>query len=140
MTANAWQFTNAARTKFLNGTFDWDTDSLKVCLATSASNIGAASTTYAALTGEVANGNGYTTGGVAVTGTLSGTTTVTADFASDPSWTASGAGIVCRYAVLYEVGGDIIAYSLLDNTPADITVTAGNPLNLTTPSGVFTLA
>lgn len=143
MTAGTWQLTNAARTNLLNGTHDIDTDTWKVALALSTSNIGAASTTYAALTNEVAAGNGYTTGGVAVTLVLSGTTSVTVSFSTNPTWTASGGSIVARYAVLYEVGGQILAYVLLDSTPSDVTVTAGNALAIDSdgsPSPVLTFA
>lgn len=141
MAAGNWTFTNGARTSLLNGTFDLDSDSFKIALFTSSSNIGAASTTYAGVTNEVANGNGYTTGGAAVTGSLSGTTTVTFDTTDPAVWTASGAGFTARYAVLYEVGGNVLCYCLLDNTPADVTITAGNTLTLTiNASGVFTLA
>lgn len=141
MAAGNWQLTNTGRTKLLNGTFDIDSDSWKVALFTSSSNIGATSTTYAGVTGEVANGNGYTTGGIAITLTLSGTNPVTCDIQTDPVWTASGGSITARYAVIYEVGGDVLAYCLLDNTPADVTVTTGNPLTVAAgASGVFTLA
>lgn len=140
MAAGAWTFPNSARTDLLNGTFDLDTDSLKIALFLSTSNIGAASTTYAGLTNEHANANGYTTGGIAVTGTLAGTTTVTFDTSADPVWTASGGSIVARFAVLYEVAGRVICYCLLDATPADVTATTGNTLTISMPSGIFTLA
>ncbi|MFP9058875.1 hypothetical protein, partial [Enterococcus faecalis] len=78
------------------------------------------------VTNEVAQANGYTTGGVAVTLTLSGTTSVTASFSTNPTWTASGGSITARWAVLYELGGNVLCYVLLDNTPADVTTTNGN--------------
>lgn len=141
MAAQQWQLTNSARTKLLNGTFALSVDSFKVALFLSTSNIGASSTTYAGVTNEHANGNGYTTGGIAVTITLSGTTTVTIDFSTDPVWTASGGPITARYAVLYEVGGDVLAYCLLDSTPADVTATDGNTLTVAAhASGFGTLA
>lgn len=141
MAAGAWVFTNEGRTKLLDGTFDIDTDSYKMALLLSSSNIGASSTTYAGLTNEHANGNGYTTGGIAVSLTLSGTTTVTVDIATDPIWTASGGSITARYAVIYEVSGRVLCYALLDSTPADVTATDGNTLTVAAhASGVFTLA
>lgn len=141
MAAGTWTFPNGARTRLLNGTFDIDTDSFKCALFLSTSNIGAASTTYAGVTNEHANANGYTTGGIAVTLTLAGTTTVTVDIATDPVWTASGGSITARFAVIYEVGGDVLCYALLDNTPADVTATTGNTLTVAAnASGVFTLA
>lgn len=142
MAAGAWTFTNTGRTKILDNTgFDIDSGSYKVALFLSTSNIGAASTTYAGVTNEVANANGYTTGGVAVTFTLSGTTTVTATFATNPVWTASGGSITGRFAVVYEVSGNVLCYCLLDSTPADVTATTGNTLTVAAnASGVFTLA
>ena len=141
MAAGTWTFTNGGRTKLLNGTFDIDTDTFKMALLQSTSNIGAASTTYAGLTNEVANGNGYTTGGQSITLTLSGTTTVTVDIDTGPMWTASGGSIVAMYAVIYEVGGNVLCYSLLDTTPANIEASDGYQMTITThASGVFTLA
>jgi hypothetical protein len=141
MAASAWTFTNTGRTALLNGTFDIDSDSFKCALFLSTSNIGAASTTYAGLTNEHANANGYTTGGIAVSLTLSGTTTVTVDFATDPVWTASGGSIVARFAVIYEVSGNVVGYSLLDTAPADVTATTGNTLTVAAhASGLFTLS
>lgn len=142
MAAGAWTFTNGGRTILLDNTgFDIDTGSYKCALFLSTSNIGAASTTYAGLTNEHAAANGYTTGGIAITLTLAGTTTVTVDIATDPVWTASGGSIVARYAVIYEVAGNVLCYALLDATPADVTATTGNTLTVAAnASGVFTLA
>lgn len=140
MAAGAWTFTNQAKTSLLNGDFDLNSDTLKVALFLSTSNIGSSSTTYAGLTNEHANANGYTTGGNSVTGSLSGTSTVTFDTTDPATWTASGGSITARFAVLYEVSGNVIAYCLLDSTPADVTATAGNTLDVDIhASGVFTL-
>lgn len=139
MAASAWTFTNEGKTKLLDGTFDLDSDTFKCALFLSTSNLGAGSTTYAGLTNEHANANGYTTGGVAVTLSLSGTSTVTLD-STDAQWTASGGSIVARYAVIYEVGGRVLCYTLLDTTPADVTATVGNTLTVVIhASGVFSL-
>lgn len=141
MAAGSWTFTNGGRTSLLDGTFDINSDTWKMALFLSTSNISASSTTYAGLTNEHANNNGYTTGGNAITLTLAGTTTVTVDIATDPVWTASGGSIVARFAVIYEVGGNVLCYCLLDNTPADVTATAGNTLTVAAhSSGVFTLS
>lgn len=141
MAAGAWTFTNTGRTSLLNGTFDIDSDTWRIALFTSSSNIGASTTTYAGVTNEVANANGYTTGGIAITLTLSGTTTVTVDIATDPVWTASGGSITARWAAIYEVGGNVLCYCLLDDTPADVTATAGNTLTVAAnASGLFTLS
>ncbi len=141
MAAGAWTFTNGGRTKLLDGTFDIDSDTYKMALFLSTSNLGASSTTYAGATNEHANANGYTTGGISVALTLSGTTTVTVDVTTDPVWTASGGSIVARFAAIYEVSGNILCYCLLDSTPADVTATTGNTLTVAAnASGVFTLS
>ena len=141
MAADAWLFTNEGRTKLLDGTFDIDSDSWKMALFLSTSNIGAASTAFSGVTNEHAAANGYSAGGIAVTLALSGTTTVKVDISSDPVWTASGGSIICRFAVIYEVGGNVLCHSLLDNNPADVTATDGNTLTIAAASaGVFTLA
>jgi hypothetical protein len=138
--AGPWTFTNGGRTKLLDGTFDIDTDSYKMALFLSTSNIGAASTTYAGLTNEVANAVGYTTGGIALTFTLAGTTTVTVAIATAPVWTAAGGSITARFTVLYEVAGNVLCYALLDSTPADVTATDTNTLTVGSNGGtVFTL-
>jgi len=139
--AGAWTFTNGGRTSLLNGTFDIDSDTWKLAIFLSTSNIGAASTTYAGLTNEHANANGYTTGGIAITLTLAGTTTVTVDISVDPVWTASGGNITGRFGVIYEVSGNVLCYCLLDSTPGDVTATNGNTLTVAAHAdGVFTLA
>lgn len=142
MAAGAWTFTNAGRTSLLNGDFDLDTNTFYMALFLSTSNIGSGSTTYAGLTNEHANANGYTTGGVSMgTLTLAGTTTVTVDDPADVVWTASGGSITARFAVIYKQAGNVLCYCLLDSTPADVTATTGNTLTVAlNASGIFTLA
>lgn len=139
--AGAWTFTNEGRTKIQDGTIVVGTDTFKMALFLSTSNIGPTSTTYAGLTNEHANANGYTTGGMAVTLAHTGTTTVKVDIGTDPVWTASGGSITARFAVIYEVGGNVLCYCLLDDAPADVTATDGNTLTVAAhASGVYTLA
>lgn len=136
----AWTPTNTTRTKILDGTFA-SGNSYKCALFLSTSNIGAASTTYAGVTNEVANAVGYTTGGIAVTNALSGTTTVTDTWTVNPVWTASGGSITARFAVIYKVGGDVVLFCTLDSTPADVSATDGNTLTVAASgSGIFSLA
>lgn len=141
MAAGAWQFTNTAKKSILDGTFDFDTDSFKMALFTSTSNLSTSSTTYAGVTNELANANGYTTGGIALTTfTLTGTSTITIDTVTDPVWTATGGSLVARFAAVYEVAGNVVCFCLLDSTPADVTVTSGNTLTVQfNASGMATL-
>lgn len=142
MAAGAWTFTNGARTDLLNGAHDLDTSTYLIALFLSTSNLGAASTTYAGVTNEHANANGYTTGGISYgVLTLAGTTTVTVDDPLDAVWTASGGSITARLAAIYKSAGNILCYCLLDSTPADVTATTGNTLTVALhASGIFTLA
>lgn len=141
MAAGSWLFTNTGRTSLLNGTFDLDSDTFRIALFLSTSDLGAASTTYAAVTNEVATAYGYTQDAKAVTLALSGTTTVTVDETTNPVWTAAGGSIVARSAAIYEVGGNVLCYCLLDSAPADVTALDGNTLTITiSASGLFTLA
>lgn len=141
MAAGVWTLTNTARTKLLNGTFDLDTDSFKMALFLSTSNLGAGSTTFAGVSNEHAAANGYAAGGIAVVLTLSGTTTVTVDVQTDPVWTASGGSILARFAAIYEVGGDILCFCLLDDAPANVEATDGNTLTCAAhANGIFTLS
>lgn len=91
---------NAFKLKQFNGnaiTLGTDT---KVALFTSSYSPALTDTLYSSLSNEVANGNGYTTGGVALANpAFSGTTTQVFD-ADDSTWTFT-ASKTARYAVLY---------------------------------------
>jgi len=140
MAAGTWTFTNTTRTKILDGTFA-SGGSFKLALFLSTSNLSTSSTTYAGLTNEVGTSNtGYTTGGVAVTPTLSGTTSVTWK-TNNPSWTAGSSGLTAKWAAIYKVSGDVVAFVTLDSGGADVTATSGNTLTIdNTTNPVFTLA
>ncbi len=146
MAANALVFYDDFKLQLGNGTQDLDTDSFKVALFTSSyTPAPATDVTYSLLTGEVANANGYTTGGVTLTSVTWTESGGTATFDSaDPAWTASGGSITARYAVLYngtDAANNLIGYVLLDNTPADVTVTDGNTLTIqVAATGWFTLS
>ena len=130
-----------------DGTIDLDTDTFKVTLHTSTYTPNAATqTVYADLTNELPTANGYTSGGVALTAVTWTQVTVTMKWdAADTTWAASGGSIVARYAVIRKVGtvgsvtDPLVAYVLMDTSPADVTTTTGNSLNLVwNASGIFT--
>lgn len=141
MAAGAWTFTSAGRSDILDATFATG-DTYKMALFTSASNLGAASTTFAGVTGEVGTTNtGYTAGGASVALTKSGTTTVTVVMTTAPVWTAGSANLTAKYAAIYEVGGRVLCYATLDSGGADVTATSGNTLTVGSNGGtIFTLA
>ena len=144
MAADKWKIYDSFLEFMGDNTIDMDGDTFKVALYTSASN--AATITNgdkAALTNEVANANGYTTGGNTLASVTWSQTSGTVTFDSaDTVWTASGGSIVARYAVIYSdtsITDKLVAFSLLDNTPGDITVTDGNTLTIQmNASGIFT--
>ena len=100
---------------------------------------------YADVSNELATAFGYTNGGQALTGVSWVQSTTVAIFdANDTVWTAAGGSITARYAVLRAVGtfngqvDPLIAYVLLDTTPADVTATDTNTLTLQwSGSGIF---
>ena len=142
-------FFNSFKEYLGDGTFDMNTDTIKVQLHTStfAPNV-STMTVLADVTNEVANGNGYATGGVALTSCTYTQTAGTAAFKSgnNPSWTGATAGFVARYAVFYKSGtansrvNPLIGYMLLDSAPADVSFAVGNTVTLTmNAAGWFTL-
>lgn len=144
MAAGTFTFFNAFRKSMADGLIDLDGHSFKMQLHTStyAPDV-EADALLADVDNEVSNANGYTTGGAALTTVVWSRTTVTVKFSSDPVvWTASGAGITARYAILVDVtaaGSPLVGYFLLDSTPADVTATAGNTLTITpNAAGWFT--
>lgn len=84
---------------------DWDTNTIKVALCTSAYTPNQDTHDYYNdLTNEVANGNGYTTGGATLASkTLTQTLNVVAGDAADTVWAAST--ITARIAVVYDATG-----------------------------------
>jgi hypothetical protein len=137
MAAGPWVFTNTSKTKLLNGTFRIGVDTFKVALLKSTSNISTSTTAFSGVTNECSTG-GYVAGGAAITLTLSGTTTVTVTITANPSWTVTSTPQVKRFACIYEVGGDVLCYCLLDSTPADVSTPVGDVYTLDiTTSGLF---
>lgn len=98
---------------------------------------------FADATNELGTANGYTANGFNLTGEA-----VAADAANNgfkistnaASWTASGAGITARRAVLYvrntlwTLVNPLIGYFNLDSTDIDVVTAAGNILQLNCPA------
>lgn len=154
MTAGPWQVYDEAKLSLVDGTIDLDEGDafFAFCLLTNAYTIDLTDTTYADISAdEVANANGYTTGGEGATNiTLSHVTgTVTFD-SDDVVWTAAGGSIVARNCALVHINtgaglpqaaDKLISVFLLDDTPADVTATDGADLKVQMhASGIFTLA
>lgn len=129
----------------LKGSFIWTTDTMSVALF-SASTFTAADVAYTSSGTEVANANGYTTGGVAA-----GTRTLSAGTASPQLckitggsgtsvWTATGAGFSAVAAKIYD-GTTTHPVSHID-FGGTLTASGGGTFTITWDStnGVFSLA
>jgi hypothetical protein len=137
-------FYNSFREYVADGSIDLDADTFKVQLHTSTHVPAVSDTQLSDLDNEHSNGNGYTTGGEALAGVSWSHSGATATFdANDTVWTASGGSITARYAIIYDdtsTNDLLVAYILLDDTPADVTATDGNTLTLAwNASGIFTI-
>lgn len=133
------------------GMMDLLSDTLRFTLHTT-TYVPAATThkAFADATNELSTANGYTANGIAIAGkTLTaGATSIFDMDDTTVTWTASGAGMTFRYAVLHDdsvaVGPPIkplIGY--IDCDPAatgNITIGAGNTFGITTgANGLFTI-
>lgn len=110
------------------GGIDLDTDTLKLALVTSSYTPSTAHDEWADVSAnEVATGNGYTTGGVSLSGVA--VTNSNIDY-SDVTWNSLTKTF--RYAVCYKSGSGggltnpLLFYILLDSTPADIVSSGSN--------------
>lgn len=148
MTASI-SFYNSFRKWMADGTFDLDANTFKASLHNSTYVPSAsAHTVFADATNELTTANGYTAGGATLAGVVwtQSTATVMWD-ANDVVWTASGGSIVSRTLVIRASGtlnghvDPLVAWVLMDTTPADITVTTGNTLTIVwNASGIFVLS
>jgi len=149
MPVGKWKVYDATKKYLLDGTIDLDdTANWKVAFFTDLSNCNnmGITATYGTLTDELANGGGYTTGGIALTGiTLTTVGPVTTWAIADTVLVAS-ASLVFRFAVIYKnatVNGvvkPLLCVSLLDTTPADTTIPDGVTFTLKNPTGVFDIS
>lgn len=133
---------NAAITSLANKEIDWGSDTIKVSLHTSSYTPSQTTHDYQNdLTNEVANGNGYTTGGATLTSKTEAFTGQVKKFdADDVTWAAST--ITARYAVIYDATpgtsatNPLIAYV---DFGADV-VSSGGAFTITwDANGIFTV-
>ena len=138
MAAGTWIILNDFKAYLLKKKMDLSADTFKVALAASTSNLASTLTpsAYSDVTHELSTANGYTAGGATASSpTVAGggaTATITFDTAN-VSWTASGGSIVARFAYMYDDTSSpkqVLAYCLLDDTPADVTVPNGDTLTI----------
>jgi len=133
----------------IDGTADLDLDTIKAVLLTSAYTPNRSThTIYGDLTNELPTLNGYTSGGATVPSptTTRSAAVSTFDAGDVPTWTASGGSLTARYCALYAnvtrngKVNPLIAYFLLDSTPADVVVADGDSLQVQwNAAGIFTV-
>lgn len=132
---------NNAKLELLKGTFDLSADTIKAALVSSSytPNIDT-HTTYADITNEVANGNGYTTGGNTLdtpTATVDNTNDLAVFDAADETWSA--ASFTARGAVLYSTTNSNKLICYID-FGADKTSSGGDFTITFDTDGILTLA
>ena len=94
------------------GLHDLDTDTIKIALYTNAATLNATTTAYTT-SNEVANGNGYATGGVTLANASVITNSTSGCFDSDnPEWTS--ATFTARGALIYNDTESDLAIAVLD--------------------------
>lgn len=133
----------------LTSAFTWTTGTVN-CALFSASTFTHADTAYTTSGTEVANGNGYTTGGIDVSTRTTSAATVATQLckitgaggggsAGTTTWTSSGAGFSAVAAKLYVSAGAPIAHIDFGGTQ---TASGGGTFTITwdATNGVFNLA
>lgn len=143
MAAGAWTFYNAAKKHLMDGTIDLDgATPFKMSLHTSASNAAITTlSTIAAINNQVANANGYVTGGATLAAVTWGTGASATEYRFDSTavvWTAAGGAIsAVKYAVISQ-GTLALCFSQLSTV--QFSVTSGNSLTVTpSANGYFEL-
>ena len=144
--ASTLTLTNALRKYLGDGTIDWDSDTVMVAMLNSSYTLNAAHSIFADVSAnEVAAGSGYSTGGVALANksvTLAG---AVAKYIADPA-TWSSITKTYRWLAIYSlktengVVNPLIALILVDNTPADVVITAADYSVQWNANGIFTLS
>lgn len=143
MATSAYNKFNDFSEQLIRGAHDFDAHTFKVALTNSAPV--ATNTVLADIT-QIANGNGYTTGGNTTTISVSETGGTTTLQGTEVVFTATGAMAAFRYAVLYNDTATSPADALIGwfDYGASLSLTSGETFtvrfNNASPGTIFTLA
>ena len=138
MTAGPWLMPTGALSSLLDGAFHLNTGQLRVALLAQSSNVGSASSNWSSVTGELPTGYGYTYGGKDLHLILSGSTTVLVAGATDTVWQVVDGNVDAKWVAIYEVGGLVLCYCLLDSADAVVSVPNGSSLTVKTATTILT--
>jgi len=141
MALGTFTWFDKALVKIANGTINLAGTNFNVVLATisqpmSKSFVGSSGAArYADLTAELATANGYTNGGLALSGfSLIGSGSSVSWSTAAMTWTLTGGGIAFRYALIFDnsaTNKDLLCFLDMDTSAgSNITVSAG-PLVIT---------
>ena len=120
---------------------DFSADTFKLALVTSAQTLTASGqSVYSDITAELANGNGYTTGGLTLTASFSRTDSVSTFDFSDAVLTATGA-ITARQYVIYNnthASKPLVCFGSINSADIDVELVSGEVLTIIpNVSGLF---
>lgn len=148
MAAGAWTVFNKAKKKIGNGTLSLASTVFRMTLHTSAMRTALTLSTFASLSGEVSEANGYSSSGKALTSEVwtVGASAGQYKFDTDDAfWSANGGSISnIKYAVIWISGASagarhVLCRSLLSSS--QFSLSSGNRLTIQmNASGVLTLA
>ncbi len=142
MAASAWSIYNLAKKYLGNGTIQLGVNVFKMQLHTGASNASTFTlSTAASVTSQLANANGYVTGGKSITAIVWTTGASAKQYkfrGTAVYWSATGNITSIQYAVIKNSAGKLVCWSKLST--AAFTLSSGNRLTITpNASGIFTL-
>jgi hypothetical protein len=145
MATSTWNKFDDFSEQLIRGVHDFDANTFKVALVKNTDTPVATDTELSQIT-QVDNGNGYTTGGVTTTITISETSGTTTVSGTQLQWTGSSTGFgPFRYAVLYNDSTTSPTDALIAwfDYGSEITVGAGETFTLKfnnlSPGTMFTL-
>lgn len=147
MAVGNWTIFDRGALKLSQGVIDLDTHSFKLILCgtsqafTKAFTGSSTDCRYSDITGELSTANGYTAGGLALSGlTLTQAGSTVTWSASDASWTLSGS-LVFKWGLIYDdtnANKDLLCFFDANDASGSSTVTASvSPLTLGLLSGIL---
>lgn len=139
MATTFMKYAHTAR-RFADGTLDWDTDTFKLALVTDSYVFSDADTIWAdASSYEVANGDGYTTGGIELTTSLDNTMLDAEDILVNALTKTFRGGVIYKVGTANGLVNPLVGYILFNDTPADIVSPGIDFLITWSEYGVFAL-